>query len=370
MERRLVIVAVAAVVVAGAATFFWNPSPTSIPLPPPSTSHGNGTASGVKVIAKNLDVPWAIDQASDGRLFFTERSGAIRIILANMTLLDQPAAYINAAVNGEAGLLGLALDPNFATNHRLFIYQTYSNGTAVFNKVLALTEKDNKIIDAKVILDGIPASTVDDGGRIKFGPDGKLYVGTGDAGKPDLAQNAKSLAGKILRINPDGSIPADNPFEGSPVYSYGHRNVQGLAWDSRTGQMYEAEPGETGNDEINVIKAGANYGWPVEQCDAKRFEAPLLCFNPGIEPSGMVVPTSNALGYNGTLVVAALRGEELRVISLLPNHDQNVALEGFGRIRDVLEAHDGSLFVLTSNKDGNAIPNPDDDKILRLTSPS
>ena len=368
MERRLVIVAVAAVVVAGAATLIYSPSQTSIPLPPPTRSSGNAT-SGVQLIAKNLEVPWAIDQAPDGRLFLTERIGKIRITEPDGTLLSDPAAYINAAQNGEAGLLGLALDPNFSANHRLYIYHTYTNGTTVFNKVLALTEKDNKIVDSKVILDGIPASSVDDGGRIKFGPDGKLYVGTGDAGRPDLAQNAKSLAGKILRINSDGSIPSDNPFVGSPVYSYGHRNVQGLAWDPLTKQMYEAEPGETGNDEINLIKAGANYGWPIEQCDATRFEKPILCFNPGIEPGGITIAASHRLGYNGTLLMASLRGEELRQINL-SNGEQNTILTGFGRIRDVIEASDGSIYVLTSNKDGNAIPSADDDKILRLTSPT
>jgi glucose/arabinose dehydrogenase len=369
MERRLVIAAVAAVVVAGAATLIWGPSQTTIPLPSPSTHAGTNSTSGVQIIAKNLDVPWAIVKAPDGRLFFTERTGEIRIIEPNGTLLPDPAAYINAAQNAEAGLLGLALDPDFASNHKLYVYHTYSNGTAVFNKVLALTEKDNKIVDSKVILDNIPAGAINDGGRIKFGPDGKLYIGTGDAGQPNLAQNAKSLAGKILRINPDGSIPPDNPFEGSPVYSYGHRNVLGLAWDPKTKTMYEAENGETGNDEINVIKPGANYGWPVEQCDAVRFEKPLLCFNPALEPGDLTIPSSSALGYNGSILMATLRGEELRQINLSA-HEQNTILAGYGRIRDVFEAPDGSLYVLTSNKDGNAIPAPDDDKILRLTSPS
>src|SRR5262249_18463625 len=156
----LVIVAVAAVIVAGAATFLWTPAQTTIPLPPPGRSQANST-SGVQIVAKNLEVPWAIDKAPDGRLFFTERTGKISIIDSGGKLLPEPAAYINAAQNGEAGLLGLALDPNFTTNHRLYVYQTYSNGTAVFNKVLALTEKDNKIIESRVILDGIPAAPTD-----------------------------------------------------------------------------------------------------------------------------------------------------------------------------------------------------------------
>ncbi|HVX02205.1 MAG TPA: PQQ-dependent sugar dehydrogenase, partial [Nitrososphaera sp.] len=285
----------------------------------------------------------------------------------NGTLLSAPAAYINVAQQGEAGLLGLALHPDFAHNHLLYIYQTYNNGTAVFTKVVMLTEKDNKIIDSKVILDKIPAGIGNDGGRIKFGPDGKLYIGTGDVVQPQLAQDASSLAGKILRINPDGSIPADNPFEGSPVYSYGHRNVQGFAWDAK-GNMYATEHGETGNDEINLIKPGGNYGWPIEQCDATRFEKPVVCFNPAIAPSGMAIAHSDKLGYKGDLLVASLKAMQLRKVDLGNNTTTNI-LTSYGRIRDVIEAPDGSLYVLTSNRDGRAIPNPGDDKILHIQAP-
>src|SRR5581483_9764976 len=353
-ERRLVLVAVAAVIVASVATYFVTPSRTILPIPEPTQKAGNGTNSGVQVLAENLEVPWAIDVAPDGRVFFTERAGKIMIIGADGKLVDSPAAYINVAQNGESGLLGLALHPNFTENHLLYIYHTYSNGTAVFNKVLQLTEKDNKIVDSKVILDKIPAADANDGGRIKFGPDGKLYIATGDTKQPQLAQNAGSLAGKILRINPDGSIPEDNPFSGSPVYSYGHRNVQGLAWDAK-GNMYAAEHGESGNDEINLIKPGENYGWPVEECDAKRFEKPVACFNPAIAPSGMAIAHSDKLGYKGDLLVASLKAIQLRKVDLSNNTTMNI-LTSYGRIRDVVEAPDGTLYVLTSNRDGRAIP--------------
>lgn len=368
-ERRLVIVAVAAIIVASVATFFVTPSrTTTLPIPEPGNRTGNNTSSGVQMIAQHLEVPWAIDIAPDGRIFFTERTGKIRIIDPEGKLLDEPAAYINAAQNGEAGLLGLTLHPDFAKNHLLYIYYTYSNGTAVFNRVLQLKEKDNKMIESKVIIDGIPAAERNDGGRIKFGPDGKLYIATGDAGQPDLAQNAKSLAGKILRLNPDGSIPKDNPFSGSPVYSYGHRNVQGLAWDPITKQMYASEHGDVGNDEINLIKPGANYGWPIEDCNAQKFEKPIVCFNPAVAPSGMIIASSNKLGYKGDILLATLRAQQLRVIDLHTNTQTN-ALTGYGRIRDVIEAPDGTLYVTTSNRDNMAIPYQGDDKILKITQP-
>jgi glucose/arabinose dehydrogenase len=303
--------------------------------------------------------------AEDGRVFFTERLGRIRVI-ENGSLLQDPVAFINVEQNGEAGLLGLVLHPDFAENHLLYIYHTYSNGSAVFNKVVMLTEKDNQIVESQVVIDGIPAADRNDGGRIRFGPDGMLYIATGDARQQELAQNGGSLAGKILRLNPDGTIPQDNPFEGSPVYSYGHRNVQGLAWHPVTGDLYASEHGAEGNDEINLIRPGANYGWPVEECDAERFEEPIVCFGPAIAPAGMAFAASDRLGYQDNILLATLKAQHLRLIELKSGTETNV-LTGFGRIRDVVEAPDGSLYLLTSNRDGRAIPDQRDDKILRIT---
>lgn len=367
-DRRLALVAGAAVIVAAVATMFYAPSGTTVPIPEPTTGRNNVTTivSGVEIIAENLEVPWAIDISEDGRIFFTERAGRIRII-ENERLLEP--IHINAEQQMEAGLMGLALHPDFASNHRLYVYHTYSNGTAVFNKVVMFTEQDNKLVDSKTIIEGIPAADRNDGGRIKFGPDGKLYVATGDARQPELAQNINSLAGKILRLNDDGTIPDDNPFSGSPVYSFGHRNVQGLAWHPDTGELYASEHGEVGNDEINLIKPSKNYGWPVEDCDATRFERPVRCFSPAIAPGGIAIPQSDALGYRGDILMASLKGTHLRQIDLQTGESNNV-LTGFGRIRDVIESPEGSLYVLTSNRDGRAIAGTGDDKILRITSSS
>ena len=366
--RLLVVVAIAAVTVAAVATAFFTPSQTTLPIPEPGQSGGNNTHSGVQVLAENLDVPWAIDIAEDGRLFFTERKGRIMVMEKNGGLISDPVSYINVLQNGESGLLGLALHPNFTENHLLYVYHTYSNDSAVLNKVLMLTENDNKIVESKVVIDNIPAADRNDGGRIKFGPDGKLYIATGDALQPELAQDAGSLAGKILRINSDGSIPEDNPFEGSPVYSYGHRNIQGLAWHPLTGDLYASEHGLEGNDEINLIKPGTNYGWPIEDCNAEKFEKPIVCFNPAIAPAGMTFAASDILGYQNDILLATLKAQQIRLIDLGSNVESNI-LTGFGRIRDVVEASDGSLYVATSNKDGRAIPTQDDDKILRIISP-
>ncbi len=369
-DRKLALVAGVAVIVAAVVTMVYAPSDTtSVPLPEPTTGQnnsGSSVSSGVEVVAENLEVPWAIDIAEDGRIFFTERDGRLRIIESG-TLLEP--VHINAEQQSEAGLMGVALHPDFASNHRLYVYHTYSNGSAVFNKVVMFTEQDNKLVNSTTIIEGIPAADRNDGGRIKFGPDGKLYIATGDARQPELAQDAGSLAGKILRVNDDGTVPDDNPFSGSSVYSYGHRNVQGLAWHPDTGELYASEHGEVGNDEINLIKPGQNYGWPVEECGATQFEGPLRCFSPAIAPGGIAIPQSDALDYRGDILMTSLKGMHLRQIDLETGESNNV-LTGFGRIRDVIEAPDGSLYVLTSNRDGRAIAGQDDDKILRITSPN
>ena len=372
-ERRLVIVAIAAVTLAAVATAFFTPSQTTLPIPEPGQSGGNNnnnnnTRPGVQVLAQNLDVPWAIDIAEDGRLFFTERTGSVMVVDKNGSLLSDPVAYINVMQNGESGLLGLVLHPNFTENHLLYVYHTYSNNSAVLNKVLMLTENDNKIVESKVIIDNIPAAERNDGGRIKFGPDGKLYIATGDAQQPELAQDAGSLAGKILRLNSDGSIPEDNPFEGSPVYSYGHRNIQGLAWHPLSEDLYASEHGPEGNDEINLIKPGSNYGWPIEDCSAEKFEKPILCFNPAVAPAGMTFAVLDNLGYQNDILLANLKAQHIRLVDLQSNVESNI-LTGFGRIRDIVEAADGSLYVATSNRDGRAVPSQNDDKILRIISP-
>jgi len=373
MERRQLIKLVipsALVIIVSILTMKFSPSETLVPLPAPVSNLSNLTnSSGVEIIAEGLQAPRSIDISMDGRIFVSEKRGSIRVV-DNGTLLTEPVGDIKAENIGDAGLLGLTLHPNFTQNHLFYVYYTYSNSTGLFNKVLLLTESNNRIIDSKTILDGIPGDEYRDGGRIKFGPDGKLYVSTGDASNPELSQDLDSLAGKILRTNEDGTIPQDNPFSNSPVYAYGFRNVQGLAWAPNSGALYSSDQGGTGNDEINLISPGKNYGWPHEECnssdDDNRYTPPVLCFNPSLEPSGIAFAFSNKLGYQNHLIVATLKGSHLRDIDF-DSGSQNTILVGYGRIIDLVESEDGSIFVLTSNTDGRALPQQGDDKILRLT---
>jgi glucose/arabinose dehydrogenase len=375
MNRAIIVFIGIAVAALGAASIVLSPSinTTTIPLPEPGTQSGNtvsNSSRGVTVVADKLQVPWSIDIAGDGRMVFTERTGKISVIDANGKLLENPLANIRVESVEEAGLLGVALHPNFTRNHILYIYHTYSIDGKLYNKVLLLVEKDNRVTEARVILDGIPGAAFHNGGRLKFGPyDGKLYVSTGDAQNPEQAQDIKSLAGKILRINPDGSIPTDNPFPNSPIFSFGHRNIQGLAWHPVTKELYAIEHGPTGNDEINIIKPGHNYGWPVEACKGDgKFDPAIICFNPAIAPAGATFAGSDRLGYKNDLIISTLKGSHLRLVDFETKAQNNI-LVGYGRLRDVIEAPDGSLYVLTSNKDGRGIPSPDDDKILKIAKP-
>ncbi len=331
-----------------------------------------------QVIASNLHNPWEIVFAPDGRTFFTERIGNLREI-ENNTLLDKPLSTINVAAVGEGGLLGLALDPNFEKNHYLYLYYTYSNSSMLYNRVSRFTESNNTISSEKILIDNIPANTYHDGGRIKFGPDGKLYVTTGDAGRKESAQDITYLGGKILRINSDGTIPSDNPFRGSPVYSYGNRNPQGLDWDPRNGNLIETEHGPSGengwhaHDEVNLITAGKDYGWPfvIGMANDSRFVNPIYQTGDVTwAPSGATFYTSDKIrDLKGKYLIATLLGQHMEVLTL----DQNETVEStqkifdgtYGRLRDVVQAPDGSLYILTSNS-ASTPDSQGNDQIVRI----
>jgi glucose/arabinose dehydrogenase len=371
MNRALLklVVPLVAVIVLSVVTVVRSPSDTTIPIPQPifnSSINNAKSDKGIAVVAEKLQTPWSIVLSKDGRVFFTERIGTIRMLNANGTLAHDPVGYIRVDQVGEGGLLGIDLHPNFTSNHKFYIYHTYSNSSGIYNRVMLLVENENKIVDSQIIFDGIPGGRFHDGGRLKFGPDNKLYISTGDAGIAELSQNKSSLAGKILRVNDDGTIPIDNPFPGSAIYAYGFRNVQGLTWHPKTKELYASDHGATGNDEIDVVRAGSNYGWPYEECSNDgNYTAPVICFNPSIAPSGIAIPSSSKLGYKGDLLLATLKGSQLRSIDL-SSGEQNNILVGYGRLRDVVEGNNGSLLVLTSNTDGRGLVQENDDKILRI----
>jgi glucose/arabinose dehydrogenase len=306
-------------------------------------------------VATNLDVPWGIAFLGDGTALIAERDTAAVKRLASGSVSDAGVVG-DVAARGEGGLLGLA-----TAGQTVYAYIT----TGADNRVVRMGFDGSKLTGQTAVFTGIPAGSRHDGGRIAFGPDGKLYVATGEIGDPGLAQNKSSLGGKILRINADGSVPGDNPDPTSPIWSYGHRNIQGLAWDS-AGRLWATEYGANKVDELNLIEPGGNYGWPVAE---GRSDQPGFV-NPAVEwPTGDASPSGLAF-HGGSLWVACLRGERLYRIPVGGDGTlgEPAALFAgqYGRLRTVVPAPDGALWVTTSNRDGRGDPRPGDDRILAL----
>ncbi|MBI4152261.1 PQQ-dependent sugar dehydrogenase [Candidatus Woesearchaeota archaeon] len=313
------------------------------------------TAGKIEILARNLDTPWAIDFLPSGQLIFTERPGRVNIIENGKVIV---VGEIQVNEEAEAGLLGIAVDPDFEQNKFIYLYYTTNRGNRVSRFFF-----DGSLKDEVVLLDDIPSARFHDGGRIKFGPDGKLYITTGDATEPSSAQDIASLAGKILRMNKDGSVPPDNLFQ-NLVYSYGHRNPQGLAWHPQTQQLYAAEHGPTRNDEINLITKGQNYGWPTECTETLEEQVkPLRCYTEFTLAPGGIAFAGN------TLYITGLRGTQLRKITFAADHKtiikEEEIISHLGRLRDIVE-HGGYVYFTTSNRDGRGLPAPGDDKIVRI----
>ncbi len=361
MDKKFQIIAIVGAIVFSA---FVLTSPSDpIPLPEPTSSSENDF---VTILAENLDKPRAI-AVSDDRIFVTEKDGFIRVIENNI-MLESPLAALRSADVFDGGLLGIAIHPEFSQNHMLYVFLTYDENGDLWNKILQITESENKLQKAKTIFDKIPGSSFTNGGFIKFGPDEKLYVGTGTiSDSSHLPQDLNSLSGKILRLNDDGTIPDDNPFPDSPVYSLGHRNPQGMTWDDN-GNMYVAEFGPEKNDEINQILPGKNYGWPEQQCSGdKNFENAILCYDPSIEPGGILFYSGDKLDFESSFIMASMRSANLYQLDFEEGlSSQKSILSGIGRVRDVAQSNDGSLYVITSNTDGKGFPDSNDDKLLRI----
>ncbi|MEV4618471.1 PQQ-dependent sugar dehydrogenase [Asanoa sp. NPDC049573] len=316
-------------------------------------------------VASNLRVPWGLTYLPDGTALVAERDRA-QILRVRPGLPTQIVGTVPGVVaSGEGGLLGLAVSPSYATDNQVYAYYTSS----VDNRIVRFTLAD--MAAQTTIVSGIAKAGNHNGGRIAFGPDGMLYAGVGDAGVPSRAQNPASLNGKILRVRPDGGVPADNPTAGSLVYSLGHRNVQGLAWDS-AGRLYATEFGQDRTDEVNRIVPGGNYGWPVVEGNSTN----PLYRNPIVTWTTAEASPSGAAIIDNTLFVGALRGTRLWVVPLDGNGGAGTptaALNGrFGRLRTVEKAPDGSLWVTTSNRDGRGTPAASDDRVFRfaVTSPT
>lgn len=313
-----------------------------------------------EVVVQDLDIPWEVAFLPNNEFLITERPGRLLRIGKDKKVIEiQGVQHV-----GEGGLMGLALHPDFEKNQLLYLYFTTGERGRLTNQLERYKLVENSLSEKKVILSGVLGSSNHDGGRIMFGPDGLLYIGTGDAEQSNLAQDTKSLNGKILRIKDDGSIPKDNPF-GNAVYSYGHRNVQGLAWDDK-GNLWATEHGQSDLDELNLIEKGKNYGWPVIQGDEKR--------------SGMVTPIVNS-GANETWAPAGavflgrsiyfvgLKGEtlyEARIEGLGANNVRKHLVGVYGRLRAIRIGPDGAFYITTSNTDGRGIVRGNDDKLIRI----
>lgn len=318
----------------------------------------------VETLAQDLQIPWAIDFLPSGDLLVTERPGRLLRVGRQGTSFEiEGVEHI-----GEGGLLGMVIHPDIQGTRWLYLYLTTQTENGLRNRVERYEFRANQLSQKTVLLDDIPGASFHDGGRIAFGPDGNLYITTGDAGNENSAQDLNSLAGKILRMTEEGDIPDDNPF-GTYVYSYGHRNPQGLAWDDG-GQLWSTEHGPSGfpggHDELNLIEPGNNYGWPVIIGDETQdgMETPVLHSGPDYTwaPAG-------AAYWDGSIFFAGLRGSALYEAKLQPNGPPQLIAHfnmELGRLREVHLGPDGMLYLSTSNTDGRATPNPGDDVILRI----
>lgn len=324
----------------------------------PMTS-ASATARVDRTIIQGLDAPWSMAFLPDGSALVSERDSAQVQRVTASGKRSTVGQVRGVQHGGEGGLLGLAVPPGPKPSF-VFAYVT----TPTDNRVVRIAWDGKQFGRQQPILTGIPRATFHNGGRLLIGPNNTLFIATGDAGDPDLAQERRSLAGKILRTTFDGKPAAGNPFQGSPIYSMGHRNVQGLALDER-GRLWASEFGERDVDELNLIRAGGNYGWPRFEGAGNdpRFIDPYVEWRPTstASPSGMAI-------LGNTAYVASLRGKVLWQVPLTGKRTPvAVPIGDLGRLRDVVAAPDGSLWLVTNNTDGRGTPRPGDDRILRLS---
>jgi glucose/arabinose dehydrogenase len=352
----------------------WQPSLNITSISPAGGSETNLIdLAETRVLVSGLQVPWSIVPVGGGMYIVSERIGRISVIMGNTV---REIVSTDVASVGEAGLLGLAIHPEFPSRPYVYAYMSYQDSGDIYNRIVRIRVDTStwRALSIQTMLDRIPGGYIHNGGRIRFGPDQKLYITTGDASIGSLAQRLDSLAGKILRIEDDGSIPKDNPFYPSPVYSYGHRNPQGIDWHPSQGFMVASEHGPVAHDEINVIIPGGNYGWPHYAGVGRdsRFIDPVIESGTTTwAPSGVSFIKGDLFKqFQGDLLVACLRGERLLRIRFLDTKKAYVAEElligTFGRLRDVVIDDDGSILISTSNRDGRGLPSPGDDRIVRI----
>jgi glucose/arabinose dehydrogenase len=329
-----------------------------------------------EVLATDLDIPWELVFLPNGDMFITERPGTVRLF-RDGELIDEPILEFDEVVHergAEGGLLGMTLHPEFEENNWIYFYYTYEDDGEWRNRVVRYEVDGTDFNDREIIIDDMPGAFTHNGGRIKFGPDDKLYVTLGDAQRQDDAQDPDVLVSKVLRLNDDGSFPEDNPYEDSPVYAVGLRNPQGISWHPETGELYTNQHGPTGNDEINLIKPGANYGWPdMEGFDGDEqddFTLPVMASGTDTwAPSGSTFYDGDVFPqWRNEYLMAGLRSVTLYRVNFSGEEpDMGPIVQGhYGRLRTVVQGPDGFLYLLTSNRDERQEPDEDDDKLIRI----
>jgi glucose/arabinose dehydrogenase len=336
-------------------------------------------------VVSGLEVPWGIVFLENGDLLVSERPGRIRLV-QNGELQPNPVATVRVTASGEGGLLDIEAHPDFANNRLFYVYYTADRNGSPVNLVerWQLSEDNQTATPDRIIIDSIPVARFHNGGRLEFGPDNMLYIGTGDASAPDIAQDPNSLGGKILRVTPDGDVPSDNPFGNNPVFITGLRNTQGFDWfNESTLWVTDHGPsgelgGRRGQDKVIVATAGDNLGWPILQgCDTEDgLLAPALIWQEAVPPGGAAIYTGNAIPeWQGDLIIGTLGSEHLHRVAFDPEAPYRVqthevyfaGTDSLGRIREVVMSPDGELYITTSNCDGRGICPPDGDKIVRIT---
>jgi aldose sugar dehydrogenase len=363
-------------VLAGAVGMYvWGRSATRERTPVSLSTTTDVTQARVEEVAQGLEIPWSLAFTSPERMLVTERPGRLRVI-DNGNLQTEPLhVFSEISTVGEEGLMALAIDPAYADNRYIYVSLAYEADQGMQVKVVRFRDDGESLSDETIIIDNIPAARFHAGCRIAFGPDGYLYISTGDATQKQLAQDVNSLAGKILRLHADGSVPADNPTPQSPVWSYGHRNPQGLAWDE-SGQLYATEHGPSifdgppGGDEFNKIISGGNYGWPMVS-HGKLLDGTVpaaAVFTPAEAPASLMYYTGNILPqFTHQFFFGALVGKG--IVNIQPNGQGFTAKKlytDYGRVREVMQGPDGYIYFSTSNRDGRGQPQAGDDKIYRL----